>query len=208
LELRKLFGQVSNKGNFTVAALVPDTNGVNLCAQYGFPRDNIKIWNTTEAGLTEAVDTIQQATENFMQGRAKGIRSTKNLFNLDVSKLNTKAVKGKLDELPPDKYMLLTVHKDAVIKPFVESWTKETYRPGSAYYPLTKKETIQGYKQIVIQEKASGKVYSGDKARQLLGLPTHEVKVAPDQHNKFNIYVQSTSLNRKLVGGTNVIVLK
>jgi hypothetical protein len=194
--------------NWTVAALVPDESGKMHAETFGFPLDNIQIWSTTEQGIQEVGATIRTATENFMQARAKGVRSTKSLFNLDVSGLSKTAVKTNLTALRPNQYRLLPVHKDVAIKPFVEKFTKEEYRQGSGYYQLTKKETIQNHKQIVVQEKSTGKIFSGPEARTMLGLPSYEVKVAPDTHNQFNIFVQSTSVNRKLVGGTNLIVLK
>ena len=95
-----------------------------------------------------------------------------------------------------------------MIKDFVESWTQETYRQGSAYYQLVKAETIQPGKQVCIVEKATGKVFSGPEARHILNLPKFEVRVNAVDHPKFDIYIQSTSVNRKLPSGTNILVLK
>ncbi len=149
---------------------------------------------------------MQQSTDNFMRARSTGVRGTKNLFSLDTSKLSTTAVKTNLTELKSTDYKLLPVSKESVIQPFVESWKFE-FRQGMAYYQLSKPEKIQGHKQICVFEKKSGKVYSGSAARQLLGLPDHEVKVAPADFKEFSLYVQSTSVNRKLVPGTNLLVM-
>ena len=40
------------------------------------------------------------------------------------------------------------------------------------------------------------------------GVLRADVKVTPGDHGMFNIYVQSTSVNRKLVGGTKVLYYK
>jgi len=116
--------------------------------------------------------------------------------------------KVTLDELPINDFEVFPVQRKAVIQPFVESWTSRPYRKGSAYFQLTKPESVQNYKQILVQEKTTGKVYSGANARQLLGLPDYEVKVSPASHDKYNIFIQSTSVNRNLVPGTLLIVLK
>jgi hypothetical protein len=79
---------------------------------------------------------------------------------------------------------------------------------GSAFYELVKPEKVQGKKQVMIRERQSGKVYSGHEARQLLNLPPYEVKVAAVDHPNYDIFVQSTSVNRKLVPGQEVIVVK
>ncbi len=194
--------------NWTVAVLVPDQNGVYEAKKFGFPKDNIAVWSTDIKGLDAAGDVIRQATESFMTSRAQGVRGTRSLFKLDATALNTVNVAKVLEELKPAQYRLLNVAKDTAIKPFVESWiTGEDYRLGSGYYQLTKAESVQAYKQICVQDKRNGKVYSGTNARGLLGLPNHEIKVSPADFGNYDIFVQSTSTNRKLIAGTKMIVL-
>jgi hypothetical protein len=194
--------------NWTIAVLVPDQAGVFEAKRFGFPAGNISVWNAVSGGAEKAGETIRKATDNFMLSRSKGIRSTKQLFNLDLSTLNTSTVKTNLSQLSPDEYLLIPVHTESVIKPLVESWTQKTYTVGSAYYQLSKAEKIQGYKQICIQNKRNGQVYTGTNARNLLSLPDTEVKVNPASHVDFDIFVQSTSTNRKLAPGTKLLVLK
>jgi hypothetical protein len=50
-------------------------------------------------------------------------------------------------------------------------------------------------------------VFVGDGVRAMVGLPDMEVRVKPDQNPDFDVYVQSTSTNRKLVAGTKVMLL-
>lgn len=205
--------QIANKiatlpSNWTVAVLVPNATGIHEAKKFGFPASNIQVWSTDVAGLNKVGETIRIATDNFMTGRAKGIRGTKTLFDLDASKLTTTAVATSLSQLAADKYLLVPVHVDSVIKPCVESWTKTPYIKGSAYYQLVKAETIQAYKQLCVQDKVTGAIYVGVNARNLLGLPAQEVKVNPANVSAYNIFVQSTSVNRKLPKGTQLIVLK
>lgn len=194
--------------NWTVAVLVPDQLGVHEAKKFGFPANNIQVWSATIDGVEKAGETIKNATDNFMVARANGIRSTKNLFDLDVTKLNTTTVVNSLNQLLANQYLLIPVQTDSVIKPLVESWTKQPYVSGASYYQLTKPEKIQNYKQICVQDKVTGKVYSGVNARNLLNLPNQEVKVNPASHGTFDIFVQSTSTNRKLIKGTKLLVMK
>lgn len=194
--------------NWTLGVFVPDTYGVMEAKKYGFLAENIQQWNADAKGIQEIGKTLTKITDNYMIARSKGIRGTKSLFNLDTDNLNAKEVKKALTELSARDYMLLPVRKQAVIKDFVESWTKTAYLPGSSYYQLSKPESVQAYKQICIQNKTNGKVYSGTNARQMLGLPNYEVKINPAQHPDFDLFVQSTSLNRKLVAGTKLLVMK
>jgi hypothetical protein len=193
--------------NFTVAVMVPNQFGIHECKKFGFPAGNIAVWDTTEKGMEKAGDTMTSTTDSFMRSRSSGVRGYKNLFDLDASNLNKSVVVNNLDELSPKDYILLNVHKDAVIKDFIESW-KVDFRQGANYYQITKPETIQSYKQIVLQNKRNGKVFAGVKARQILGLPSYDVKVNPASYGEFDLFCQSTSTNRKLIGGTKLIILK
>lgn len=193
--------------NWTVGILVPNQNASHEAKKFGFSSNNVQIWSTTNDGVREVGEVLQQTTDSFMRARATGVRGTKNLFSLDTSKISATVVKSNLSELSPSDYELLNVHKAAVIKPFVESW-KIPFRLGSAYYQLSKPEKVQGHKQICVQNKLNGKVYGGSNARRLLGLPDYEVKVEPASHPDFDLFVQSTSTNRNLVGGTKLLVMK
>lgn len=195
--------------NWTVAALVPNAMGSHECKKAGFSADNISIWNTSSArGVEEAGDVIRAATDTFMRARATGVRGTKSLFTMDATALSSAAIKGNLKELSPTQYMVLPVSRKVAIKDFVESWTKEPYLVGSAYHTLVKPEKVQAGKQVCIQHKLTGKVYAGAAARELLGLPDHEVKVEPAAHPDYAILLQSQSVNRLLVPGTNLLVMK
>lgn len=205
--LKKLINGLSD--NWTVGILVPNQRGAFEAKACGFPASNIQIWDANNSDFNEAGEVITKSIDSYLVARSSGVRSTKNLFSIDKSALTTTAIKNNLSTLTPGKdYEIYPVRTDAVIKPFVESWTQEPYRLGSAYYQLTKPEKIQASKNILIQDKLSGRVYSGADARQTLGLPNYEVKVNAVDHPKFRIYVNSTSTNRKLVKDTMVIVLK
>jgi hypothetical protein len=204
-ELTKLINSLPD--NHTLAIFVPNALGVSEAKKFGFPAQNIAVWETTSRGLSETQTLIRKSTETYMLNRSKGVRGTKSLFNFDTSALTTSVVVNNLTELSPTTYKVFPVSKEMPIKEFVEGWTKESYRIGSAYYLITKAEKIQANKSILVQDKLNGKVYAGAEARNLLGLPNYEVKVNPVDHTKFLIYVQSSSVNRKLVPGTPLIVI-
>lgn len=195
--------------NWTLAVFVPDQNGIFECKKVGFPIQNLSVWDVSSATAVEEVGKVMQAsTDTFMRARATGVRGTKNLFTMDAGALSSATIKGNLKELSPTQYMVLPVSRKVAIKDFVENWTKEPYLVGSAYHTLVKPEKVQPGKQVCIQHKLTGKVYAGAAARQLLGLPDHEVKVEPAAHPDYAILLQSQSVNRLLVPGTNLLVMK
>ena len=92
------------------------------------------------------------------------------------------------------------------IRPFVER-SGYTYVKGNAFYQLTKDENaVQPYKEILLREKNKQIIYGGDGARKLIGLQEKlTVAVQPGNHANWDIFVQSTSVNRKLVRGTTLL---
>jgi hypothetical protein len=193
--------------NWTVGFLVPDSSGVTYMKRLGAPEGNIAKWDTSSAkGLSDAVSTIRTATENFMTGRSQGVRGSRSVFSTGVDAVNTATVKQALAPLKPKEYSLWPVPSKVRIDDFINGLGFR-YSQGMGYYQLTKTETIQANKNVIVVEKASGKAYGGNEARHLVGLPDGKaVRVRPDQNPLYDIYVQSTSLNRNLMPNTKVLV--
>ncbi len=204
-DLAKKIGSL--KDNWTVACFVPNQNGKFEAKKFGFPTDNIAVWDTSSRGMAEVAKVIRATTDDFMNNRAKGVRGTRNLFNMDIASVSKASVAKTLNRLHPGQYRVADVKAEGPIAPFVESLTKRAYKLGEAYYQLTKSEKVQAQKSIALYEVSSKAVYIGNEARSLLGLPDHEVKVAPASHPDFWIFVQSTSVNRKLMAGTKLLIL-
>ncbi|MEU7136611.1 vWA domain-containing protein [Streptomyces sp. NPDC046261] len=198
----------TQEDNWTLAVLVPDQMGKREAMQCGFPKDNIAVWDATSTqGLEEAGQVIQQATEKFMVGRAQGIRGSRAVFSTTAEAVNKDTIKAAgLTPANPSEYQLIPVARAAAIR----DWVIEcgyTYRTGCAFYQLSKSEKIQAKKQIAVLEKKTDRVYTGPQARALLGLPDMEVRVKPDHNDDFTIFVQSTSVNRKLVPNTRLLLM-
>jgi len=198
----------SLRENWTLAALVPNQDGMYEAKKAGFPADNCSIWNAcSNEGFEEVDKIIQKSTDGFMTNRSKGIRGSRSLFKMDVN-VSSSTVRNNLDELPRSSYVVIRITKTEEIRDCVENFTGKKYVKGSAYYQLTQPELIQANKKICIKDKNTGKVYTGDAARDLLELPNTNAKVTPGNLKNFDIFVQSNSYNRDTDPGTTLIVLK
>ncbi|MCX4751061.1 VWA domain-containing protein [Kitasatospora sp. NBC_01287] len=198
--------------HWTSAILVPNSLAKRTAQEYGFPAGNIAIWDADSSkGVEEAIGTVKTAATSFLRGREKGVRGTRNLFAMGQD-LSTADVKANLDALDAGKYILIPVDQQTPIRDFVTS-AGHPYKTGCAFYELSKREKIQGSKQLAVAEKdpatgrTTGRVFSGPAARRLLGLPTSEATVKPGDNPSYTVFVQSTSVNRKLVPGTKLLVL-
>lgn len=194
--------------HWTVAVLVPDQRSKFEAKGFGFPADNIAIWDANSAqGVNEAGSVIRQATNRFMEGREKGIRGSRSVFSTGADAVNDATIKqAALKPLAHSAYKLVPVPDKVMIRPFVES-CGYTYRVGGAFYQLTKRETIQARKELIIVERKTDKVYTGPQVRDMLGLPAMETRVSPEFNPAYDIYVQSTSVNRNLLPGTKLLLL-
>jgi hypothetical protein len=198
----------SLKNHWTVAALVPDALAISEAKRFGFPAGNIQTWDTTSAqGVDDVGATVRTATDNYMRGRASGVRSTKTLFSTDATAVNAVTIsQAGLKSMAKGTYILVPVPTDSRIDEFTKA-CGHNYQVGRGFYQLMKREEIQATKDIVVVSKKDHKVYSGRDARQMVGLPDMNVRVSPNHNADFDIFVQSTSINRKLIAGTRYLYL-
>lgn len=192
--------------HWTVATMVPDQQGISQARRFGFYPDCIKSWDATSSvGLEAASATFNAAMDDYMILRSKGVRGTRSFFSPTVTAATAAQIISKAPALAARQYNLLPVRQVEEIRPFVER-NLGSYTLGSAYYELTKSETVQAGKRVLVQHRGTGRVYSD--GRQHLGFPNQELTVRPSDHNDWRIFIQSTSVNRHLMPGTQVLVLK
>lgn len=193
--------------NWTLACFVPNNRDAESAKSYGFPKDNVQVWSTTAKGMKEVGESIARTVNSYYAMRSTGVRGSKSLFTMDVGGLSKAKVSQNLTGLHFGQFRMYDVDNDTPISDFVESKTKRAYKLGEGYYQLIKPEKVQPQKEVAIFDKKKSMLYIGPTARQLLGLPGHEVKVGPEAHPEFDIFIQSTSTNRKLLAGQKVVVL-
>jgi hypothetical protein len=204
--LAQMLGSLAD--NWTVAALVPNQRAKHEAKRFGFPADNIAIWDpNSEEGTSEAGVAIQGALDSYMVARSTGVRGTRTLFSTSKEVVNKQTVAATgLTPLSKSQFQLIPVPRDSVIKDFVEA-TGRPYVTGRGFYQLMKPETIQANKVLAVVENKTAKVFVGDGVRALVGLPDMEVRVRPGHNPDYTIFVQSTAINRKLIAGTKLLLL-
>ena len=114
------------------------------------------------------------------------------------------APKG-LEPVPAGRFQVLDVDDDQSIRDFVEE-NGLTFKTGRGFYEFTKTETVQERKEVVLLHEASGAMFSGAKAREMIGLPFGvRGRIRPNGLEGYTCFIQSTSYNRKLKGGTRFL---
>lgn len=195
--------QDNNRWSFTFR--VPRGYARQLAAM-GIPMGNIIEWEQTEQGMETASVATTQAFDDYYVGRTKGLTSTRGFYS-DLSTVSSKEVKTKLNDITKEIEIFSADKEGEAVNKFVLRKTGNPLIKGTIFYELTKHEReLQDYKKIIIQDLKNGGFYTGSEARTMLGLPAYgSTSISPGDHAHYKIYVQSTSLNRKLKKGTSVV---
>lgn len=228
--LSKILGGLDE--NWTVACLVPDVRSKMTAEQFGFTKGNLAIWDATSAqGLNDAGAEIKAATQTYFEARAQGTRGTNTLFTQNVSAAQVAAT--GMTPLDVDDFMIVPVAlaststlayvipkrsmtrknpngvKHVEIMPFIEE-TGRKYIAGKVFYKLTKSEKYDPQKQIALIHRQTKKVYVGEACKALIGLTGVSTRIKPQPviGGDYDIFVQSTSVNRHLELGGQVLIRK
>lgn len=174
----------------------------------GIPDLNILEWELSQQGIEKATQITTSSLSGYYSARNSGETSTRSFFQPDLTKVNKEVLQRNLVDISNEVNVFHVDYQDGgkQIRDFCEAKTGKPYTTGSAFYQLTKLETVQSYKKVCILEKLTGKVYTGEDAKSLLGLPLQgNFKIKPGSYSNYDIFIQSTSFNRKLVYGTKVL---
>lgn len=210
-ELNRQMRELQASDRWTFVFRVPRGYSREL-TRYGIAPGNILEWDQTEKGMQVAQQANTQAFNEYFTNRSAGMKSTTK-FYANLADVELKDVQKELTDISNQvKFFDVAPSEDEMkIREFTESKLGgEAMVKGGAFYQLVKTEPkVQDYKRIAILSKVDGKVYAGDAARHMLALPTiGTVRLAPDELGDFEVFIQSTSVNRKVAGGTKLMYWK
>lgn len=189
-----------------VAVLVPNERSRDYAISYGFPADNIMIWDArSTAGLERAATQINTAISNYATARSKGVRPTGSLFTIDTKTVDKAVIGGQIVPLDTTKFKIFDVKQKSDAATF-SGYYLGSYNKGRVFYQLTKTENVQDYKHVLIQHKKTGIVFGPQGTRETLGLPQYSQTITPNMNNDYTVFVQSTAPNRALLPNTSVII--
>lgn len=207
ISLGKKIRELQATDKWTISFRVPK-GYANQLVRLGIPSGNIlEVDYTDEQNIEQATILTTKAINASYALRTKGIRGSSS-FYADTSAVKPSEVKAELRNITK-RVKVIPVPKaydGYKIQDFVEE-KHGGYILGSAYYELSKREEVQDSKGIIVWDRKSGNYYTGREARDLIGIPhVGTIKLVPATMPQFEIFIQSMSVNRKLVGGTKVVL--
>ncbi|MEA5601702.1 vWA domain-containing protein [Nostoc sp. UHCC 0252] len=147
-----------------------------------------------------------QAYEQEVIDQGRMSRGLNKIFNTMMNRETTSYYESAdLRAVSPGRFQILEVEQDISIKAFVLE-NGLSFKVGRGFYEFTKTETIQAQKEIILMDRATGDLFQGGAAREMLGLPMDAtIRIKPSNLEKYVVFVQSTSANRKLIGKTRFL---
>ena len=212
-ELARKIRELQATDRWTFVFRVPKQGGVRELQRLGLMVSGVNVyeWDTTEKGVqTSTKANVEAFTEYFTQ-RSTGMKRTSR-FYANMEDISVDEARKALVDVSNEVQFLNVGARDAgtLIRPFVEAKIGEPMNRGGAFYQLVKLEPkVQANKRIAIRDKSTGTVFAGDAARTMLALPTvGTVRLAPDELGEWDVFIQSTSVNRKLDANTSLMYWK
>lgn len=168
---------------------------------------NIIEWSQTTQGYEQSTQATTVGFKNFYVAKKAGVTATRSFYATDLTEVDLTTIKANLIDVSSQVTIwdVDVPHGNSQIRDFCEIKSGEKMKKGAAFYRLDKREDVQDHKQIAIRD-SKGAVYIGPAARDLMKLPhTGTIRLAPGDQGDYTVFVQSTSVNRKLPEGTQVL---
>jgi hypothetical protein len=157
------------------------------------------------AGGGAASEAREEEEEEWRAGGAGGGRPAPAASSAVGADAAAPAPATEIEACNGAKFQVLSVDADTSIKEFVTRMGL-AFKVGRGFYEFTKAETISDAKEIVLMNRATGELFEGAGARTLAGIGgAGGRKVALRENGTYRIFIQSTSANRKLIGGTGFL---
>ena len=205
--LTKKIKELQATDRWTFVFRVPPGYGRQLM-KLGIPEGNIFEWDQSERGVQESTVATKEAFENYYSGLQTGVKSTTRFFT-NLQNISVEEIKNSLVEVTNQVQIwhVDTAAEGNNIREYCRHKLGHEMKKGAAFYQLIKPEReVQDYKKIIIRDKTTSLLYAGKEVRKMLGLPEYgTIKITPGDHGNYEIFIQSTSVNRKLPVGTTLV---
>lgn len=179
----------------------------NALSCLGIPAGNILEWDQTEAGMYASTTATTSAINDFYVSRSKGETCSRSFYS-NLNNVSKQDIKTSLENISKEASIYLNSVRPGISIKELSIYYTGAYLKSTVFYQLNKHESnVQDYKIICIRDKSTKAIYSGRSARDLLGLPhSGTISLSPGNHGNYDIFIQSTSVNRKIPLNSSVLI--
>lgn len=198
-----------NSDQWTIGFCCPKGDKNTIVNVYQIPEGSVQVWNTTSAGVNTLSTQLSVASTNYYSNIKRGVKNTKSSYFAPDLNITKTEVKRNLDNVTNNYHIKNVTNKDDLTAASFVTSKRLKFVVGCLYYQLTKRETLQDYKNIVLMKNSDGTLYSGEEVRNILSIPEGgTISINPSFSPDWTVFVRSTSWNRKLVPSTKVLIQK
>lgn len=208
VNISKLIAEKVGTDKVSIIACMPPGSR-QLMERVGIAPGNITEWERSETGISVLSNNLTIGMASSYNLASSGQTCTRSFFAPDLDSVSVSDLKGNLKDVTSKfKVFKVSAADELQISDFFADKTGLPYTVGRGFYQLTKKEKVQAHKDIVVMHNKTKKLYTGDEARTMLNIPTGgDIVLHPNFNADLTVFIKSTSSNRKLVPGTNVLYL-
>lgn len=209
-EMRKVLDELDDE-TWDVGVLVPNQQAKKEAIKAGFREDNVLLWDTTKDGLKAASGLVQSATSTVLRSHRTGEKRTGGLFSTGAEAVNVSTVRDAgLTPVPKGDYERLYAHQKERMDELVRAKSTDLpYVRWNGFYQLTKRETIQASKKLLVWDRQKKVMLQGN-VRALLNLAEGvDVTIPkPQDNDRYEVYVQSGADNRVVPEGKHGVIVR
>jgi hypothetical protein len=120
-------------------------------------------------------------------------------------KVKARYAEPGLEAVPPYRFQVLDVDEKQSLPDFVKA-NGLLFKKGRGFYQLVKRELVQETKEVILMNNETGDMYTGEKARNMIGLPFGQRgKVKPVDIMGHTVFIRSDANNRMLDAETKFL---
>lgn len=184
----------TDKWTFVFNGVGPEAE--RFAKSVGIPEGNFQRFDDSDAGVRSLTQANVAGTKSLAAAYASGQTATRGFYKqVDMAGVKTADVKQDLADVT-DLYEIVDVGVEMTIRNFVEQELGEVYDPKEhrGFYELTKPEKcVQDYKAVLLQDKRTGRLFTGPQAHTILGLDNKDEPIKPGDLGTWRVFILSTS---------------
>jgi hypothetical protein len=162
-----------------------------------------------EADMARAGNRTRNMARAFATLRGEDIADAENAEEAENADPEQSAALGpdlaSLRPVAPGRFQTMPVTTDCSIRDFVRGMGI-VFRAGRGFYELSKPEEVSHKKEVILEDKGSGDMFTGPEVLRYLRVPPGgKVQVSSRPTDRYRFFVQSTSYNRRLKANTRFL---
>lgn len=195
--LTQQIADAQKTGEWSFVVTCP-ASSVQAVQALGIPGGNIQSWDGTAVELKTKSAAVNAGISGYYATRSTGKKSTASFF-ADVGGIGERDLKDVTSQ-----FRTWVVPSEADIAEVADK-KFGGYILGHGFYELTKSERVQPHKKLLLRHIKSKRIFEGPIRAFLKADPNEDIRLKPGNQGDYRVYVQSTSMNRKLVRGSTLI---